>query len=137
MRIFIVSIVTICNLMAISAKDAAWVLDAQNSVNQAYNIAKAQKKKLVLLVVVKDGCNWCEMMVNDTLSDDNVRYELSDLVTVVTDIDSGIAKRLGVTLTPSMYFLDAKTHRPVHKHIGYEKPGSFIIDIVTAKEKVE
>ncbi|KYJ86000.1 hypothetical protein AS592_05285 [Sulfurovum riftiae] len=127
----------ISSLMAITANDAALVLDAQTSLTNAYKKAKAQKKKLILLVVVKDDCNWCELMVHNTLSDDNVKYELEDMVTVVTDISSKIAQTLDVKLTPSMYFIDASTHRPVHKHIGYEKPGSFIIDIVTAKEKVE
>ncbi len=137
MKTFLVSLLMISSLMAITAKDAAWILDAQSNLTKAYQKAKAEKKKLVLLIVVKDGCNWCELMIHNTLSDDNVKYELEDMVTVVTDISSKIAQTLDVDLTPSMYFLNAATHRPVHKHIGYEKPGSFIIDIVTAKEKVE
>jgi len=39
-------------------------------------------------------------------------------------------------LIPTMFFLDAKTGAVVQKKIGYDDPGSFLIDIVSAKEKL-
>ena len=137
MKTFILLLLMAGHLMAVSVDDAAWLLDAQTNLNKAFKKAETAQKKLLLIVVIKDGCSWCEMMVHETLSDKNVRNRLSDMVILVTDIHSKTAKNLNTQLTPSMYFIDVAAKKVLHEHIGFEKPGSFIMDIVTAEDRVE
>ena len=137
MKTLLATLFLLSNLMAITAKDAAWVLDAQTDMNKAYDIAKTKKKKLILLVVIRDGCNWCEMMVHETLRNKNVKSHLADMVVVIADFDSSTAKQFNTTLTPSVYFIDPKTKKRIDEHIGYEQPGSFIMDIISAEEKAD
>ncbi len=137
MKIFIISILMVCNLMAINVEDAAWVLDAQTDLDKAFKKAEAEKKDLLLLVVIKDGCDWCEKLVHGTLKDEKVKEQLSDMVTVIVDMKSKSAKDLNATLAPTMYFIDVATKKSVQKHAGYEKAGSFIIDIISAKDALD
>lgn len=137
MKIFIITMLMVCHLMAITVEDAAWVLDAQTDLNKAFKKAKAEKKDLLLLVAIKDGCDWCEKMIHYTLRDDKVKEQLSDVVTVVVDMKSKSAKDLNATLAPTMYFIDVSTGKTVQEHIGYEKAGSFLIDIISAKGELD
>jgi len=138
MKIVMMFIFVICNLMAINAKDAAWLLSAQTDLNKAYEKAKVEKKKMLLLVVVKDDCNWCEMMVNETLKDRNIQANLADMVTVIMDINSQkLPKEFKTKLTPAMFFIDAKSKKSVLKNVGFIKKGGFLIDIISASEMLE
>jgi len=136
MKMIIIFAMIVCNLMAISADDAALILDAQTDLNQAFKKAKTENK-MVLLVVVKDDCNWCEMMIHDTLTDPNIQEKLADIVTVVVDINGKLPKEFKTKLTPAIFFIDAKSKKSVLKNYGYIKKGSFLIDIVSANEMVE
>jgi len=137
MKIFVITMLIVCNLMAITVEDAAWVLDAQTDTDKAFKKAKAEKKDLLLLIAIKDGCDWCEKLVHSTLRDEKVKEQLSDIVTVVVDMKSKSAKDLNATLAPTMYFIDVATKKLVQKHVGYEKVGSFVIDIISAKDKLD
>jgi thioredoxin-related protein len=128
----------VCNLLAINAVDAAWLLNAQNDLNIAYEKAKEEKKKIVLLVVVKDGCDWCEMMIHNTLKDPNIQANLADIVTVVVDVNSNkLPKEFQTELTPAMFFIDVKSKKSLLKNIGYMKKGGFLIDIISVSDMVE
>lgn len=137
MKIFIITMLIVSHLMAITVEDAAWVLDAQTDLDKAFKKAKAEKKDLLLLVAIKASCDWCEKMIHDTLRDEKVRDQLSDVVIVVVDMKSKSAKDLNATLAPTMYFIDVSTKKPVQEHIGYEKAGSFLIDIISAKGELD
>ena len=127
----------ICSsMMAITAEDAAWVLNTQTNFSKAMQQAKKAQKKMVLLVVVKDGCSWCEKMVLKTLSDPKIKKALTDTEIVVVDFHATLPQGLEVQLTPTMFFIDAQTGKVVQKTIGFEETGSFLIDIVSAKEKL-
>ena len=126
-----------CNLaIAITAEDAAWILDAQTSFANAIKKAKKEQKKMVLLVVVKDGCSWCEKMVYNTLNRKNIKEALSETVVAVVDLYTSLPKGIHAEFTPTMFFIDVKTGKVIQKNVGYEEPGGFIIDIVSAKEKL-
>ena len=136
MKILFILLFACSTMMAITAEDAAWVLNAKTSLSKALQKAKKTQKKMVLLVVVKDGCNWCEMMVHKTLSSKNIKEALSDSVLAVVDLSTPLPKGMHAELTPTMFFLDAKTGNVVQKNIGYDDPGGFLIDIISAKEKL-
>jgi len=137
MKIVIIFVFLVYNLMAISVEDAAWLLNAQTDLDKAYKVAKIQKKKMLLLVIVKDGCNWCSMMVENTLRDKTIQANLEDIVTVVVDSNNTLPKIFKTKLTPTMFFIDVKNKKNVLKQTGYIKKGAFLIDIISASEMVE
>jgi thioredoxin-related protein len=126
----------ICNLMAISAEEAAWALDAQNDFAKALQKAKTENKML-LLVVVKDDCTWCEKMVHETLKDKDIQDSLSNMVTAVVDVHGKLPNDFKVRKTPTVFFIDAKSEKSVYKNIGYVKKGAFLIDIISANEMMD
>ena len=136
MKAVIMFVLLVCNLMAISAQEAAWVLDAQTDLTKALQKAKAENK-MVLLVVVKDDCNWCEKMVHETLKDKDIQENLSNMVTVIVDIHGKLPNDFKVIKTPAMFFIDPKNGKSVFKNIGYVKKGAFLIDIISANEVME
>ena len=135
MKTVIMFALLVCHLMAISAQNAAWVLDAQTDLNKAFKMAKAENK-MMLLVVVKDDCTWCEKMVYDTLKDKDIQDNLSNMVTVIVDVNEKLPDTLKVTQTPAIFFIDAKTKKSVLENVGYIKKGGFLIDIISANEMI-
>ncbi len=136
MKAVIMFALMVCNLMAISASEAAWVLDAQTDLTKALQKAKAENK-MVLLVVVKDDCNWCEKMVYNTLKDKSIQESLTNTVTVIVDVNEKLPDTFIVTQTPAIFFIDAKTKKSVLENVGYIKKGGFLIDIISANEMLE
>lgn len=136
MKAVIMFALMVCNLMAISASEAAWVLDAQIDLTKALQKAKAENK-MVLLVVVKDDCNWCEKMVYNTLKDKSIQESLTNTVTVIVDVNEKLPDTFIVTQTPAIFFIDAKTKKSVLENVGYIKKGGFLIDIISANEMLE
>lgn len=138
MKHMLIVVLFACQLFAITAKDAAWVLGAQTSLDEAVKKARVEHKKMVVLVVVKDGCGWCEKMVNETLNDKKVHQKLSeDAVVAVIDLHTEQAEQLGAMYTPTIYFWDVKRNRSVQSSLGFEEAGSFLIDYVSAMEKTD
>jgi len=136
MKAVIIFVLLVCNLMAISAQDAAWVLNAQTDLTKALQKANAEKK-MVLLVVVKDDCNWCEKMIHETLKDKDIQDNLSNTVTVIVDVNGKLPNDFKVTKTPAIFFIDAETKKSILENVGYVKKGAFLIDIISANEMME
>jgi thioredoxin-related protein len=134
MKIIVLFFLFLSTIFAITADDAAWLIDAQRDVDKAYAKAMKEKRDMVLLVVVKDGCSWCELMVHETLKDAEIQRRLSDMVIVVRAYGEKLPEGLETSSTPTMFFLSARTKKVLLKQVGYVKKGSFMIDITTAEE---
>ena len=134
MKTLLLCALLVCNLMAINAQDAADILSAQTDLKKAYTLAKPENK-IILLLVVKEGCNWCEKMVRETLNSQSIQAELTDMVTVVVDINVKLPDAFKVTNTPAIFFIDAKREQSVWETVGFMKKGAFLIDIISAKER--
>jgi len=132
MKTLLLIFLLVSDLLAITAVEYAPTLNALTNMDDAYVKAKSDKKSMILVMVIKDGCHWCEMMVERTLQDKAVKDALSDTVIVLTDFDSKLSKTYKAAQTPSLYFIDVKTKKSVYEQVGYEKPGSFIITIHSA-----
>jgi len=103
-------------------------------MQSAKELAQKEHKEIIMLVVIKDGCQWCELMVKETLKNSMIQDNLYDVITLIADLHSDLAKEYKATLTPAVYFIDAKTGKRLYEQVGYEKPGSFLININSAKE---
>lgn len=136
MKKLMIFMLLVCNLMAISAQDAAWVLDAQTDLNKAFSKAK-DENKMILLLVVKEDCSWCEKMVFATLKDKNIQKNLKNTITVIVDINDKLPSEFKARLAPTVFFIDPKSKKSVLEGVGYIEKGSFLMDIVSASEKME
>jgi len=125
------------SLVAINVEDASDMLEAQTSMQKAKQLALTEKKEIIMLMVIKDGCHWCEKLVKETLSSKRVQDELYDTVTLITDLHSELAKKYKATVTPSVYFIETKSGKVLYEQVGYEKAGAFLINIFSARDALE
>lgn len=137
MKVYILFILLIHNLMAISVKEAATTLNAQTDISYAFKKAQKENKKLILLLIIKDGCHWCELMVNETMKNNSIKNALTDAIIVINNINSKLAKNLKAEHTPTMYFIDAKSKKILYEEVGFAKSGSFLISIVSTMEMID
>ena len=126
----------VCNLMAITAPEAAQTLGAQTDLTKALKQAKSENK-LLLLVVVKEHCHWCEKMVYNTLKDKNIQEHLSEMITVVIDINDKVSDDFKTAQAPAVFFIDPNKQKSVWANVGYIKKGTFLIDIISANEMMD
>ena len=86
MKLFFMTLLLTCGLMASDAIEAAKKLGAEN--NYATAISKAEKeKKLLVMVVVKKDCRWCDKLIDKTLSEETVKSKLENYITLIVDKD--------------------------------------------------
>lgn len=120
------------SLFAGNAKDAAAHLGAENSYSTAIEKAKAQKK-IVMMVIVKEHCRWCDKLVNRTLSDEKVKKPLEDFVTLVVDQHDAYPKQFREDIFPSIFYIDPKSEKSVYSNVGYVGTKCLLNDLNSAQ----
>lgn len=115
--------------MASNAMEAAQKLGAENRYKVA--LAKAQKEnKILVMVIVKENCRWCDKLINRTLSDPSVKAELEkDYVSLIVDKNADYPKDFKENLFPSILYIDAKTQKSIFENVGYIDAKSFKNDL--------
>jgi thioredoxin-related protein len=134
MKLFFFSLLLSGMLMASNAQEAARQLGAENSYETALD--KAQKAhKIVVMVVVKEHCRWCDKIINRTLSDAAVKEKLQkDFVTLIVDKDAPFPKAFRENFFPSIFYIDPDTQKSIYENVGYIGAKCFINDLNSALE---
>jgi len=123
-----------CTLMAAGAAEAAQKLGVLHRYDEALSRAK-QEKKLLVMVVVKEGCRWCDKLVDRTLSDAKVRRRLEKHATVlIVDRDDPFPKAFHESFYPSIFYIDPVTVKSVYENIGYVGSKCFLNDLESAMQ---
>ncbi|WP_345993540.1 thioredoxin family protein [Sulfurimonas sp. HSL-1716] len=121
------------SLYANDASKAAKELGYVNSFDKG--IAKAQKEhKLMMLVLVKNGCSWCKKLERETLSDSFVKDKINNFVRVLLDRNDKMPDYYRTPIVPVVYFVDPKTKSSVFETAGFREPNEFLDDIQTAED---
>ncbi len=115
-------------LFAMNAQQAAKMLGVGNSYDQAIQKAKHEKKILVM-VVVKEHCRWCEKLVNTTLKEPRVEKRLQDFITVVVDKDAAYPADFKEDFFPSVFYVDYNTEKSIYENVGYIGAKCFLNDL--------
>jgi thioredoxin-related protein len=132
MKLFFLAVVLMTGLFATNAVDAANKLGVEKAYDQA--VAKARKEdKMLVMVVVKENCRWCDKIVNRTLSDPTVRKMLEKSVTVIVDKDAPFPSEFKVDFFPSVFYIDAQSGKSVYENVGYVDAEHFLNDIHDAQ----
>ena len=134
MRLFLFITLITAILMGSSAPEAAAKLGAENNYTKA--LCKAQKEqKLLLMVIVKEHCRWCDKLVNRTLSDPQVTSMLpKDYVLLIVDRFDEYPEAFESNFFPTIFFIDPKSQKSLYENLGYTKVPTFLEDMnATAK----
>lgn len=132
MKVLIVLLSIVCSLLAIDAKDAAFVL----GYNEDYKTALAQakeEKKLLMLVIIQDPCPYCERLIDNTLSDPKIVHVLEDFVSVIVNQHSPLPSAFESSVIPMTFFIDPENEDGIWESMGYISVEQFLDDIKEAQ----
>jgi len=93
--------------------------------------AATEKNTLVFVEFNTDWCSWCRRLESETLSDRDVRAELSKLVPIQLNAETHgaeAARRFGVESYPTMIFLEPSGEE-VERIVGYLPPEKFVEEV--------
>ncbi len=128
MKLFLLSVLLLQVLFASNAKEDAALLGAEHSFSVAVEKAKSEKKMLVM-VIVKENCRWCDKLVKRTLSETAVKDARKDYVLVIVDRNADFPNKFKEDLFPSIFYIDAGTQRTVYESVGYVGTKCFLNDL--------
>lgn len=120
--------ITIATLIACGpASDDLWFHGDLNAATEA----AAEKNTLVFVEFYTDWCSWCRRLESETLTNREVKEELSKFVAIRLDAEkegASAARQFGVESFPTMIFLDP-TGEEVERITGYLPPDKFIDEV--------
>ncbi|BAF71992.1 thioredoxin family protein [Sulfurovum sp. NBC37-1] len=128
MKLFLISILFIGTLFATDAKEAAEKLDVESNFATALKKARSEKKMLVM-VIVKKGCRWCDKMVYGTLVEPEVKEALKNYVTLIVDKDDAYPNVFKEDFFPSIFYIDQNSQKNVYENVGYIGKKCFLNDL--------
>ena len=128
MKLFLILVLLMGSLFATDAKEAAEKLGVENNFATALKKARSEKKMLVL-VIVKKGCRWCDKMVYGTLVEPEVKEALKNYVTLIVDKDDTYPNIFKEGLFPSIFYIDQNSQKSVYENVGYIGKKCFLNDL--------
>lgn len=128
MKLFLISLLFIGTLLATDAKEAAEKLGVENDFATALKKAETEKKMLVM-VIVKEGCRWCDKLVYKTLEEPEVKETLNDYVTLIIDKDDEYPSNFKENFFPSIFYIDYNSQKSVYENVGYIGKKCFLNDL--------
>jgi thioredoxin-related protein len=129
LKLFLISIFLLSTLFATDAKEAAKNMGAENDFATAMNKAHNEKKMLVM-VIVKENCRWCDKMVNRTMADSEVKEILKkNYVTLIIDRDDDFPSEFKENFFPSIFYIDYSSQKSIYENIGYVGKKCFLNDL--------
>ena len=133
MKLFFITLLLTYGLMATDAIEAAKKLGAENNYATAISKAKSEKKILVM-VIVKENCRWCEKLINKTLSEETVKKKLENYITVIVDKDDKFPSIFTEDFFPSIFYIDYATQKSVYSNVGYVGTRCLLNDLNSSEE---
>ena len=128
MKALLISFLLSYGLMATDAIEAAKKLGAEN--NYATAISKAEKeKKILVMVIVKENCRWCEKLINKTLNAETVKNKLKNYITLIVDKDDDFPNDFKENFFPSIFYIDYSTQKSVYSNVGFVGKPCFLNDL--------
>ena len=128
LKLFLISLLFVGTLFATDAKEAAEKLGVENNFAKAMEKARSDKKMLVM-VIVKEGCRWCDKMVYKTLEEPDVKKALKNYVTLIIDKDDAYPKDFKENFFPSIFYIDYNSQKSVYGNVGYVGKKCFLNDL--------
>lgn len=118
MKKIILLLLTTLTLFGANAKDAAFLLDYQEVYAKALAQAK-QKHKVLMMVIVKEPCPYCDMLVDDTLDTPEIKAKLKDFVPLVIAHDGKYPDKFRPPVRPVTLFINPDNSTILTSLAGY------------------
>jgi len=128
LKLFLISILLVQILFASNAKEAATLLGAENIFSVAMEKARNEKKMLIM-VIVKENCRWCDKLVKRTLAEAEVKEARKDYTLVIVDRNDNFPNQYKEDIFPSIFYIDAQTQKTVYESVGYVGKKCFMNDL--------
>jgi len=128
LKLFLISILLVQILFASNAKDFAMLLGAENIFSVAMEKAKNEKKMLIM-VIVKENCRWCDKLVKRTLAEKEVKEARKDYTLVIVDRNDNFPNQYKEDIFPSIFYIDAQAQKTVYESVGYVGKKCFMNDL--------
>jgi len=128
LKLFLISILLVQILFASNAKEDATLLEAENIFSVAMEKAKNEKKMLIM-VIVKENCRWCDKLVKRTLAEAEVKEARKDYTLVIVDRNDHFPNQYKEDIFPSIFYIDAQTEKTVYESVGYVGKKCFMNDL--------
>ena len=128
MKLLFMTLLLTYGLMATDAIEAAKKLGVENNYATAISKAKSEKKLLVM-VVVKENCHWCDKLINKTLSEETVKNKLENYITLIIDKDDDFPNNFKENFFPSIFYIDYSTRKSVYSNVGFVGKPCFLNDL--------
>ncbi len=136
MKYIMILLLTLTSLFANEATELADKLGYLKSYDKAFLSAK-KEKKLMMLIIVEDGCHWCEKLANTTLSNKDVQSKLQTLTKVIVGKEDDAAFNYEPHFFPMIYFINPQTHKVLDTAYGYQKKEGLLKHLQKAKENMK
>lgn len=136
MKKLILLLLTTLTLFAANAKDAAFLLDYKEVYAQA--LAQAKKEhKVLMMVIVKDPCPYCDKLVENTLDTSAVKAKLKNFIPLIIAHDGKYPSKFKPPVRPVTLFINPDNSTLLHTLAGYRDIDIFTsaMDIATQKYK--
>ena len=125
MRFIALLLLTTLALFGANAKDAAFLLGYGTNYDVALQKAK-KEHKILMMVIVKDPCPYCDRLVDDTLDTPQVKAKLSKFVPLIIDINGKYPKEFQPPFSPMTTFINPVSEKLVLYIPGYVEKKSFL-----------
>jgi hypothetical protein len=136
MKVFLMALCLSYGLMASNALDEAKKLGVESDYASAILKAKKEKKMLVL-VIVKENCRWCEKLVDQTLSQERVKKRLENYITVIVDKEDEYPNIFNEDFFPSIFYIDYNSEKSVYSNVGFVGEKCFLNDLNFSQESLD
>ena len=122
----ILAILTLCLSVNFAGEPLNNTTDLTKALDDAHN-----QNKSVLIVFDQKSCVYCDILKEDTLSDENVKKQLNEnYIVVIVDINDQpeIADKYGIYGTPTMVILDSSS-KELSRIEGYLGTDEFLKEL--------
>ena len=118
MKKIILLLLMTLTLFAANAKDAAFLLDYEEVYAQALTKAK-QEHKVLMMVIVKEPCPYCDMLVEKTLDSADIKAKLKNFIPLVIAHDGKYPDKFRPPVRPVTLFINPDNTTVLYTLAGY------------------
>ena len=123
-------------LFASNAKDAAFMLDYREVYKVALDEAK-KEHKILMMVIVKEPCPYCDELVENTLDSSSIKAKLTEFVPLIIAHDDKYPDKFRPPFRPMTLFINPDDSSILKSLAGYRDIDVFkdAMDIAEKKYK--
>ena len=123
-------------LFGANAKDSAFMLEYREVYSSALKEAK-KEHKVLMMVIVKEPCPYCDMLVDDTLDTKTIKDKLTNFVPLIIAHDDKYPDRFRPPFRPMTLFINPDDSSILKSLAGYREVDVFenAMDIAVKKYK--